>query len=38
MKNKIEKYISSTVSYHDIFKAVEIENELNLGLEISRFG
>ncbi len=38
MKNKIEKYISSTVSYHDIFKAVEIANELNLGLEISRFG
>lgn len=38
MKNKIEKYISSTVEFHDIFKAVETANELNLGLEISRFG
>ena len=38
MEKKIKKYISSTVSYHDIYKAVEIANELNLGLEISRFG
>ncbi len=38
MKNKIEKFISSTVEFHDIHKAVELANELNLGLEISRFG
>lgn len=38
MKNKIEKFISSTVEFHDIFKAVEVANELNMGLEISRFG
>ncbi len=38
MKNKIEKFISSTVEYHDIHKAVEIANDLGLGLEISRFG
>ena len=38
MKNKIEKFISSTVEFHDIFKAVETANELGLGLEISRFG
>lgn len=38
MKNKIQKFISSTVEYHDIFKAVEVANELGLGLEISRFG
>lgn len=38
MKRKIEKYISSTVEFHDIYKAVEIANELDLGIEISRFG
>ena len=38
MKNKIEKFISSTVEFHDIFKEVEVANELNMGLEISRFG
>ncbi len=38
MENKIQKFISSTVEYHDIFKAVEVANDLNLGLEISRFG
>lgn len=38
MKRKIEKFISSTVEFHDIYKAVEIANELDLGLEISRFG
>ncbi len=38
MKNKIEKFISSTVEYHNIYKAVELANELDLGLEISRFG
>ena len=38
MKRKIEKFISSTVEFHDIKKAVELANELDLGLEISRFG
>lgn len=38
MKKKIEKFISSTVEFHDIYKAVETANELDLGLEISRFG
>lgn len=38
MKNKLEKYISSTVEFHDIYKAVETANKLGLGLEISRFG
>ncbi|MCD8024608.1 MAG: sugar phosphate isomerase/epimerase [Candidatus Gastranaerophilales bacterium] len=35
---KIEKFISSTVEYHDIYKAVQTANELKVGLEISRFG
>lgn len=38
MKNKVEKFISSTVEFHDIYKAVATANELDLGLEISRFG
>ncbi len=38
MKRKIEKFISSTVEFHDIYKAVELANTLDLGLEISRFG
>ncbi len=38
MKNKSEIFISSTVDYHNIYGAVEIANELGLGLEISRFG
>ena len=38
MKRKIKKFISSTVEFHDINKAVELANELDLGLEISRFG
>lgn len=38
MKKKIQKFISSTVEFHDIKKAVELANELDLGLEVSRFG
>ena len=38
MNNKLKKFISSTVSYHDFRNAVNIANELNCGIEISRFG
>ena len=38
MKNKIQRFISSTVSYHNLQEAVDIANSLNCGLEISRFG
>ena len=38
MQNKIQRFISSTVSYHDFEEAVNIANDLNCGLEISRFG
>ena len=38
MNNKIHRFISSTVSYHNLQEAVDIANNLNCGLEISRFG
>jgi len=38
MKNKIKRHISSTVSYHNFREAIEIANQLNCGIEISRFG
>ncbi len=38
MANKLKRFISSTVAYHDISKAVDIANKLNCGIEISRFG
>ncbi len=38
MKNKLHRFISSTVSYHDFQEAVNIARELNCGIEISRFG
>ena len=38
MKNKLQRFISSTVSYHDFGKACKIASELNCGIEISRFG
>jgi len=37
-KNKLQKFISSTVSYHDFKEAVNIASRLNCGIEISRFG
>ncbi len=38
MKNKLQRFISSTVSYHDFKKACEIASKLDCGIEISRFG
>ncbi len=38
MTKKLKRFISSTVAYHDIKEAVDIANELNCGIEISRFG
>ena len=38
MNNILKKFISSTVSYHDFKEAVNIANQLNCGIEISRFG
>ena len=38
MENKLKRFISSTVSYHDFKEAVNIAQELNCGIEISRFG
>ena len=38
MNNKLKRFISSTVSYHDFLNAVNIAQELNCGIEISRFG
>lgn len=37
-EKKIKKYISSTVSYHDFEEACKLAKDLNLGIEISRFG
>ncbi len=38
MENKIHRFISSTVSYHDFEYAISIAEKLNCGIEISRFG
>ena len=38
MKNKLQRFISSTVSYHDFGQACNIASELGCGIEISRFG
>lgn len=38
MTNKLHRFISSTVSYHDFKNAVDIANKLGCGIEISRFG
>ena len=38
MTNKLHRFISSTVSYHDFSQAVNIANKLGCGIEISRFG
>ena len=38
MKNKLHRFISSTVSYHDFKEAVTIASDLGCGIEISRFG
>ena len=38
MIRKLQRFISSTVSYHDFRQAVNIASELNCGIEISRFG
>ncbi len=38
MSIKLKRFISSTVSYHDFKQAVNIANDLNCGIEISRFG
>lgn len=38
MNTRVKKYISSTVSYHDFADACNIASNLNLGVEISRFG
>lgn len=38
MNSKFKKFISSTVDFHEFKNAVEIANELGLGIEISRFG
>ena len=38
MKNKLQRFISSTVSYHDFKYACEVASRLNCGIEISRFG
>ena len=38
MKNKLQRFISSTVSYHDFKEAVNIASKLGCGIEISRFG
>ena len=38
MTIKLKRFISSTVSYHDFQEAVNIANDLNCGIEISRFG
>ena len=35
---KLQRFISSTVSYHDFQEAVNIASELSCGIEISRFG
>ncbi len=38
MNNKLQRFVSSTVSYHDFKEAVNIASKLNCGIEISRFG
>ena len=38
MEQKLKRFISSTVSYHDIEDAITIAHELDCGIEISRFG
>ena len=38
MENKLQRFITSTVSYHAFKKAVNIASKLNCGIEISRFG
>lgn len=38
MDNKLHRFISSTVSYHDFKEAINIAQSLNCGIEISRFG
>ena len=38
MKKQIQKFISSTVDYHNFKGALQIASELNCGIEISRFG
>jgi len=38
MKNQIQKFISSTVDYHNFKGALEIASQLGTGIEISRFG
>ncbi|MBR2068859.1 MAG: sugar phosphate isomerase/epimerase [Candidatus Gastranaerophilales bacterium] len=38
MVNKLQRFISSTVFYHDFERAVNTAQSLNCGLEISRFG
>ena len=35
---KYEKFLSSTVNFHDFADVVKLANELNMGIEISRFG
>ena len=37
-KTEYKKFISSTVDFHNFEHAVEIAEELGLGIEISRFG
>lgn len=38
MNKEFKKFISSTVDFHNFQNAVNIANELNCGIEISRFG
>lgn len=38
MSKKLQRFISSTVSFHDFKEAINIAQELNCGIEISRFG
>ena len=38
MKNQFQKFISSTVDYHNFRGALDVACELNCGIEISRFG
>lgn len=38
MNKKLQRFISSTVSYHDFQEAINIAKKLNCGIEISRFG
>ena len=38
MKNQFQKFISSTVDYHNFKGSLDIARDLNCGIEISRFG